>query len=163
MVENQSACRMKRIRSDRGKEYTSNVFDKFCDDEGVEHQLTVGYTPQQNGVSERKNKIVMEMARCILFKKKMPKGLWAETINTVVYLLNRCPTKVVRDKTPCEAWVGEKPIVKHLIMICLDMSFHLKCWICTIEMLGWAKNFNIVFGSNPHIIIIKKEPIQERI
>lgn len=76
MVENQSACRMKRIRSDRGKEYTSNVFDKFCDDEGVKHQLTVGYTPQQNGVSERKNTTTMETTQCMLFEKKMPKRFW---------------------------------------------------------------------------------------
>ncbi|XP_074297950.1 uncharacterized protein LOC141628752 [Silene latifolia] len=78
------------------------------------YSLTVGYTPQQNGVSERKNKTVMEMARCMLFEKKMPKRFWAEAVKTAVYLLNRCPTKAVRDKTPCEAWTGEKPIVKYL-------------------------------------------------
>ena len=50
----------------------------------------------------------------MLFEKKMPKRFWAEAVLTVVYLLNRCPTKAVRDKTPCEAWTGEKPTVKHL-------------------------------------------------
>ncbi|CAJ2638092.1 unnamed protein product [Trifolium pratense] len=68
-VEKQSGRFVKVLRSDRGKEYTSNEFHKFCEDEGVERQLTVGYTPQQNGVSERKNQTVMEMAKSMLFEK----------------------------------------------------------------------------------------------
>ena len=50
-----SGKQIKVLRSDRGKEYTSCEFDKFCEDEGIERQLTVAYTPQQNGVSERKS------------------------------------------------------------------------------------------------------------
>ena len=45
---------MQKIRSDNGKEYTNEIFDKFCEEAGIEHQLTSPYTPQQNGVSERK-------------------------------------------------------------------------------------------------------------
>jgi hypothetical protein len=66
------------------------------------HQLIVPYSPQQNGVLERKNMTVMEMTRCILFEKKLPKFLWAEAINTSVYLLNRLPTMSVQDRTPLE-------------------------------------------------------------
>ena len=83
------------LRSDRGKEYTSNEFDKFCEDEGMERQLSVGYTPQQNGVSERNNQTVMEMAKSMLFEKGLQRSFWAEAIHTTVYLLNRCPTKAV--------------------------------------------------------------------
>nr|CAN72453.1 hypothetical protein VITISV_008931 [Vitis vinifera] len=72
------------------------------------------YSPQQNGVSERNNRTVMEMARCMLFEKKLPKLLWAEVVNTSVYLLNRLPTKSFQSKTPIEAWFGVKPSVKHL-------------------------------------------------
>nr|KYP53945.1 Retrovirus-related Pol polyprotein from transposon TNT 1-94 [Cajanus cajan] len=53
LVEKQSGKQIKVLRSDRGKEYTSREFDKFCDDEGIERQLTIAYTPQQNGVLER--------------------------------------------------------------------------------------------------------------
>ena len=56
----------------------------------------------------------MEMARCMLFEKKIPKLLWVEAVSTSVYLLNRLPTKSVQRKTPIEAWSGEKPSVKHL-------------------------------------------------
>ena len=63
LAENQSGKRIKVLRSDRDKEYTSREFERFCKDEGIKRQLTVVYSPQQNGVSERKNHIVMEMAR----------------------------------------------------------------------------------------------------
>ena len=69
---------------------------------------------QQNGVSERKNRTVMEMAKCMLFEKKLPKLLWAEVVSTSIYLLNRLLTKSVQRKTPIEAWSGVKPSVKHL-------------------------------------------------
>ena len=66
LVENQSGRQIKVLRSDRGMKYTSKEFNKFCEDEGVEHQLTVGYAPEQNGVSEGKNRTIMEMAPTML-------------------------------------------------------------------------------------------------
>ena len=73
MVETQCGQKIKKLRTDNGGEYTSKEFSVFCQEAGIVHQLTVPYSPQQNGVSERKNKTVMEMTRCILFKKKLPK------------------------------------------------------------------------------------------
>ncbi|KAL5556508.1 hypothetical protein UlMin_038744 [Ulmus minor] len=73
-----------------------------------------GSTPEKNGVSERKNIIVMETTRAMLMEKGLPKTLWAEAVYTAVYLLNRCPTNVVKNKTPVEAWSGRKPSTKHL-------------------------------------------------
>ena len=99
---------------DNGKEYTSNEFDKFFEETGIEHQLTAPYTPQQNGVNERKNRTIMEMARWLLHKKELPKEYWAEATNTVVLLLNRLPTKAIDGKTPFEAWYGFKPKLKNL-------------------------------------------------
>ncbi|XP_022717694.1 uncharacterized protein LOC111276161 [Durio zibethinus] len=102
-IENQSGCKIKIIRSDNGTKYTSDRFNEFCEVAGIEHQLTATYTPQQNGVSERKNRTIMEMARCMLFEKNLSKKFWAETVNTSVYLLNRLPTKALKGNTPFEA------------------------------------------------------------
>ncbi|KAL0330831.1 UNVERIFIED_CONTAM: Retrovirus-related Pol polyprotein from transposon TNT 1-94 [Sesamum angustifolium] len=74
LVEKQSGRSIKVLRSYRGKEYNNSEFDKFCEEEGIEHQTTVSYNPQQNGVSERKNRTVMEMARSILQEKHLPKA-----------------------------------------------------------------------------------------
>jgi transposase InsO family protein len=63
------------IRSDNGTEYTSEKFNKFYEKEGIEHQLTAPYTPQPNGVVERKNITLIEMTRCLLHDKGLPKNL----------------------------------------------------------------------------------------
>ena len=114
LVENQSGKSIKILRSDRGKEYNNKEFDQFYEDEGIEHQTSVSYSPQQNGVSERKNKIVMEIARSMLKEKCLPKIFWAEAVYTVVYLLNWCPTRAIQNMTPRESWSRQKPLVKHL-------------------------------------------------
>ena len=72
-VEKQSGDYIKILRSNRGKENNSREFDKFCEDEGVERQFTIGYTLQQNRVSERKNQTVMEMAKSMLHEKGLSK------------------------------------------------------------------------------------------
>jgi len=74
-VENQSGCRIQTLRSDNGKEYTCGRFQQLCYESGIEHQLTAPYTPQQNGVSERKNRSIMEMTSCMLHEKELPKKL----------------------------------------------------------------------------------------
>ncbi|KAJ4764255.1 polyprotein [Rhynchospora pubera] len=115
MVERQSGKLIKKLRSDRGGEYNSKEFDKFCEDIGLERQVTIGFTPEQNGVAERKNRTIVEMARTMMNEKGLPLSFWAEATYTAVYLLNRCPTKAVENKTPFEAWSGgRKPSVNHL-------------------------------------------------
>jgi transposase InsO family protein len=69
-VEKSVSLPIKSLRTDRGGEYLSNEFQKYCRDHGIKHQLTTRYTPQQNGVSERKNRTIMEMVRCMLKKKR---------------------------------------------------------------------------------------------
>ncbi|CAL5381550.1 unnamed protein product [Camellia sinensis] len=101
-VENQSGYKMQVLRLDNGKEYTSEQFDLFCEEAGIEHQLTAPYTPQQNGVSERKNRTLMEMTRCLLHEKGLQKKFWAEAANTAIFLLNRLPTRALKRKTPFE-------------------------------------------------------------
>lgn len=94
----QSGHYLKVLRSDRGGEYTSNLFRSFCRAHGINHQLTTAYTPQQNGVAERKNRTILDMARSMVKAKHLPRTFWAEAILCAVYLLNRCPTKSVRNQ-----------------------------------------------------------------
>lgn len=114
LAENQSSCKIKALRTDNDPEYLSERFQKLCEQAGIHHQLTIFYTPQQNGVCERKNRTVLDMAKCLLFESKLPSKFWAEAVNTLVYLLNKLPTVAVKEKTPFEAWYGIKPSVSHL-------------------------------------------------
>ena len=99
------------LRTDRGGEYISNEFYIFYKNHGIKHQLTASYSPQQNGVAERKNRTICEMARSMLKGKNLPKVFWAEAMSCSVYILNRCPTKSVLNMTPEEAWSSHKPDV----------------------------------------------------
>ena len=66
LVENESSARIQTLRTDNGGEYLSNEFKAFLDDSGIKHQLTTPYTPQQNGVAERRNRTTMEMVQCMV-------------------------------------------------------------------------------------------------
>ncbi|KAM2937487.1 hypothetical protein FF1_037375 [Malus domestica] len=114
MVELQSGFKIKCLRSDRGGEFTSYEFNKLCEDAGIQRQLSMAYTPQQNGVVERKNRAVVEMAKAMLHDKGLPYYLWAESVLTAVYILNRCPTRALGEVTPFEAFSGRKPGIAHL-------------------------------------------------
>lgn len=71
-VENETGGKIKGLRSDRGGEFTTNEFNEFCDGSGIRRKLTTAYTPQQNGVAERRNRTIMNMVRCLLLEKNMP-------------------------------------------------------------------------------------------
>eukprot|EP00253_Pinus_taeda_P036700 PITA_36700 len=114
LVENQSRLHIKVLRTDRGGEYISKEFLRFCRENGIHKQFTAGYTPQQNGVAERKNRTIMDMARSMLKAKHLPNDYWAEAVNCEAYILNRCPTKAVMNKVPKEAWSGRKQGVTHM-------------------------------------------------
>ncbi|GJR65954.1 retrovirus-related pol polyprotein from transposon TNT 1-94 [Tanacetum coccineum] len=114
MFEKEKGLKIKSMRSDRGGEFLSKEFNKFCEDNGIRRFLMALYSPQQNGVVERKNRTILNMVRSMLKSKNMPKDFWAEAVDCAVYLLNRCPSKSLDNKTPQEAWNGLKPIVSHL-------------------------------------------------
>ena len=86
---------------------------QFCEEQGIRRFLTAPYSPQQNGVAERKNRTVLDMVRSMLKSKNMSKEFWAEAVECAVYVQNRCPHKKLGDQTPQEAWSGQKPTVSH--------------------------------------------------
>ncbi|CAJ2637099.1 unnamed protein product [Trifolium pratense] len=113
LVEKQSGKSIKILRTDGGGEYNSKNFESFCTSHGIEHEITAPYTPQHNGLAERRNRTILDMARCMVKHKGLPKSFWGEAVNTAVYVLNRCPTKKLKDKVPEEIWTGKKPSVSH--------------------------------------------------
>lgn len=114
MMETQFSRSVKALRTDSEGEFTSHEFESFCKTTGLFHQLTAPRTPQQNGVAERKNRTVTEMARTMMHAKKLPQKYWAEAVSTAVYLLNRTPTRALDSQTPYEALTGSRPCVDHI-------------------------------------------------
>ena len=102
-MENESGYPIKALRSDQGGEFTSNEFSDFCESHGIRRPLTVSRSPQQNGVAERKNRTILNMARSMMKAKLMPKEFWVEAVSCAIYLSNRSPTANLKDQIPQEA------------------------------------------------------------
>jgi len=114
LAETERSCKLRAFHSGRGGEFNSIEFREYCDEQGMKHFTTKPYTPQQNGVVERRNRTAVEMARCLLKSKGVPEEFWGEAVSTAVYLLNRAPTKSLQVRTPYEAWHNRKPNAQHL-------------------------------------------------
>jgi len=113
LVEKQSGKSIKILRTDGGGGYTSKVVEKFCEDNVIVHEVTAPYTPQHNGLAERRNRSMFDMTISILKMKKMLNKFLGEVVRTATYILNRCPTKKL-DQIREEIWLGSKQTDKHL-------------------------------------------------
>ena len=121
-VERQTGKLIKAIRSDRGGEFYGKFSEKgqskgpfatYLEKCGIVAQYTTPYTPQQNGVSERRNRTLMSMVRSMIVRSGLPKFLWGEALKTANYICNRTPSKAV-PKTPFEIWCGYRPSLNHM-------------------------------------------------
>jgi transposase InsO family protein len=113
-AQTEARRQLRTLRTDRGGEFTSSTLAAHFADTGVKRHLTAPYSPQQNGVVERRNQTVVGMARSMMKAKNLPSFFWGEAVTTAVYVLNRSFTRSVEGKTPYEAWYGKKPSVEHL-------------------------------------------------
>ncbi|CAN1347477.1 Retrovirus-related Pol polyprotein from transposon TNT 1-94 [Linum perenne] len=97
------------IRSDHGGEFTSDLFSSFCLEKGISHTFSTPRTPQQNGVVERKNRALLDLARTMLLDYNTPKQFWAEAVVTACYVLNRTLIRKTLNKTPYELLKQRSP------------------------------------------------------
>ncbi|PKU85930.1 Retrovirus-related Pol polyprotein from transposon TNT 1-94 [Dendrobium catenatum] len=121
-VENQLGKKIKAVKSDRGGEYYGRYdgsseqrpgsFARYLAECGIVPQYTIPGIPSQNGVAERRNRTLKDMARSMISHSSLPESLWGEALKTAVYILNRVPSKAVT-KTPYELWTGKKPSIRH--------------------------------------------------
>jgi hypothetical protein len=125
LVENQIDKMIKFLRSDNGGDYTSNEFNDFYKEARIKRELTVPYNPQQNGVAERKNWSIVGDAKAMIHDQDLPMLLWSETCNTIVYVQNRSPHKVLEDKTPEEAFFGVKSKIGHFRIFNCPLYIHV--------------------------------------
>ncbi|GKB42833.1 putative ribonuclease H-like domain-containing protein [Tanacetum coccineum] len=94
-IENLIDLRVKVIRCDNGTEFKNRVMNQFCEMKGIKREFSVARTPQQNGVAERKNRTLIEVARTMLADSKLPTTFWAKAVNTACYVQIRCPVTIL--------------------------------------------------------------------
>jgi hypothetical protein len=122
-AQNEFGLRIKKIRSDNGTEFKNSQIEGFLVEEGIKHEFSSPYTPQQNGVVERKNITLLDMARTMLDEYKTPDRFWAEAINTACYSIKQLYLHRIHKKTSYELLTGKKPNVSYFIV------FGSKCFI----------------------------------
>jgi transposase InsO family protein len=88
-AQNEFELKVKKIRSDNGSEFKNLQVEEFLEEEGIKHEFSAPYTPQQNGVVERKNRTLIDMASTMLGEFKTPECFWSEAVNMACHAINR--------------------------------------------------------------------------
>jgi transposase InsO family protein len=114
---------VKKIRSDNGSEFKNLQVEEYLEEEGIKHEFSAPYTPQQNGVVERKNMSLIDMARMMLEEYKTPERFWSEAVNTTCHAINRLYLHRLLKKTSYELLTGNKSNVSYFRV------FGSKCYI----------------------------------
>jgi hypothetical protein len=122
-AQNEFGLRIKKIRSDNGTEFKNSQIEGFLEEEGIKHEFSSLYTPQQNGVVERKNRTLLDMARTMLDEYKTSDRFWAEAVNTACYAISRLYLHRILKKTSYELLTSKKPNVSYFRV------FGSKCFI----------------------------------
>ena len=122
-LQNEKGVPIVKIRSDHRKEFENTKFEAFCNEHGIKKEFSAPKTPQQNGVVERKNWVIQEMARVMLLNKSIPQKFWAKAVNTSCHIGNRIYFRAGTKKTSYEIWREKKPKVKYFRV------FESKCYI----------------------------------
>lgn len=107
MVENQCETKIKKFRSDNGKEFINKNFENLFKSSGIKHEKSTPYTPQQNGVAERMNRTLIEKVRCMIYDSNINKNFWAEALLAAVDIVNALPNRSNNNKSPDFIWYGK--------------------------------------------------------
>src|ERR1044072_9262210 len=112
-VQNEKNCKIVKVRSDHGGEFENKDFESLFDSNGISHDFSCPRTPQQNGVVERKNRTLQEMAHTMIQETDMAKHFWADAVDTACYIQNRISVRPILNKAPYELWKNKKPNISY--------------------------------------------------
>ncbi|XP_047260684.1 uncharacterized protein LOC107858495 isoform X1 [Capsicum annuum] len=99
-IQNQFGVSIRAFRSDNALEYLFAHFLEFMTHQGIIHQTSCPYTPQQNSIAERKNRYLIETACTLLIESHVPLRFWGYAVLTSCYLINRMPSSSIQNKVP---------------------------------------------------------------
>ncbi|KAK1419766.1 hypothetical protein QVD17_29081 [Tagetes erecta] len=146
-VELELSLKIKALKSDRGGEFLNRLFTNYCDETGIKRLFTAPYSPQQNGVVERRNRTIMNATRSMLKTMSVPQNLWGECARHVVYIQNRITTKALKKVTPYEALRGFKPNLSYLRVF--GCCAHVKIPSVNLKKLDDRSKMLVYLGSEP--------------
>jgi transposase InsO family protein len=112
-AQNEFKSSVVKVRSDSGMEFNNTQVEEFCDKFGINHEFSSTYTPQQNGVVERKNKTLITLARAMLDDYGISQRFWGEATNTACHASTQVYLHRFLKKTPYELLIGRKPNISY--------------------------------------------------
>ena len=102
-IRSQFGLDVQGFRTDNAKDFCNNDMREFLENEGIRHETSCPYTPQQNGIAERKIGDIMDKGRTLMEQSSIPKNLWGYAVMTAMHLIYRLPTKSLNLKSPTES------------------------------------------------------------
>ena len=124
LIENQNDVKVKQIRTDNGTEFRNQELESFCDEKGISQNFSSPYTPEQNGVAERKNRTLIEAARTMLNGSVLSKIFWTKSIRIACYTQNRSVIVKRHDKTPSEIYRKRIPDISYFHVFGCPVFIH---------------------------------------
>ena len=112
MIQTQFQSKIQILKSDNARDYFNSILGEFLAQEGIVHLSSCVDTPQQNGIAERKNRHLLEVARSLMFSMNVPKLFWGQAVLTAAYLINRMPSRVLKFQTPCQTLLKSFPTTR---------------------------------------------------
>ena len=135
MVATQFQTHIKVLKTDNAHDYFNKDLGSFLHLHGIIHASSCVDTPQQNGIAERKNRHLLDVARSLMFTHNVPKHLWGEAVLTATYLINRMPSRVLDFKIPRHVLLADFP---HLASFSADLP--PRVFGCTVFIHNSAPN-----------------------
>ncbi|RVW65334.1 Retrovirus-related Pol polyprotein from transposon TNT 1-94 [Vitis vinifera] len=135
MVQNQFNSKIQVLKLDNAKEYFTSSLSTYLQNHGIIHISSCVDTPKQNGVAERKNRHLLEVAWCLMFSSNVPNYFWGEAILTATYLINRMPSRVLTFQSPRQLFLKQFP---HTRAASSDLP--LKVFGCTTFVHVYPQN-----------------------
>nr|CAN65095.1 hypothetical protein VITISV_011639 [Vitis vinifera] len=117
MIQTQFQSKIQILKSDNARDYFNSIIGEFLAQEGIVHLSSCVDTPQQNGIAERKNRHLLEVARSLMFSMNVPKLFWGQAVLTAAYLINRMPSRVLKFQTPCQTLLKSFPTTRFISTI----------------------------------------------
>jgi transposase InsO family protein len=168
-AQNEFELEVKNIRSNNGSKFKNFQVEEYLEEEGIKHEFSAPYTPQQNGVVERKNRTLIDMARTMLEEYKTPERFWSEAMNTACHAINWLYLHRLLKKTSYELLTGNKPNVSYFRVfwsncyILVKKGRHLKFAPKAVEgfLLGYDSNTKAyrVFNKSSGLVEVSSDVV----
>ncbi|CAL2254016.1 unnamed protein product [Prunus armeniaca] len=172
-ITNHFHASVKYFQSDGGGEYMSHQFQDFLSTHGIVHQVSCPYTPQQNGLAERKNRHFVETAITLLTEASMPDIFWFHAMAHSAYLINRMPSKVLANQSPYFRLMQKLPDIRYLrvfgtaVYPCLreTNSHKLQPRIASCVFMGYLMGYKgvLCYNCTTHRFVISRHVIHDEL